>query len=89
MSLNDQIYQEKYVTTSDKRGMAKNWDEGVASFILPLPSHTYSFWPCLPQLLEFKLMMKWFVSTETTKLKYMLRLKETFILLRELKPLFG
>lgn len=64
-------------------------DEGVTNFLLPLPSHTDSFWPCLSQPLEFKLMMKWFVRTETTKLKCMLRLKETFILLSEMKTLCG
>lgn len=83
------ITKKKYEATSDKREMTKNWDEDVTSFILPLPSHTDSFWPCLSQPLEFKLVMKWFVSTETTKLKYTLRLKETFILVRELKTLFG
>lgn len=85
----DQNYRENMRNTlgclMTTERWTKDWDVGVTIFLLTLPLHPYSFWPLLSQPSESKPMMKWFVSIETAKSKCLLRLEETFILLRKMK----
>lgn len=74
---------EQHIRLSNDDQWTRDRDIGVS---ILFPSHRFLLTPSLTTL-EFKLMMEWFVSVENTESKCLLRLEESFNLLRRMKIL--